>query len=504
MATPPRPGGSSRQRMDTAAVRGAFWLASDQIGSRVLDLAIAVVLARLLFPRDFGMLAMAASSTAFFRLFANLGLGAAIVQRRDVDEEYLSTAYWANLASGILLFLIVAGSGELLGRFLREPRVGTVVFFLSFRFVIAAGSATQMAMISRSLDFRTLSLRSIAATTIGGLIGVGLAYAGMGVWSLVGRELGRTIANTILLYRATGWRPKMLFSWPKFLDLWSFGGPLLLTRLFSYFLRHMDNLLIGRYLGAAALGFYAFGVAIFAAPLNDFVPIAHRVMFSALSRLHGDDDRFRRGFLLATRYVTMITMPIMVGLSLVAPLLLEVMFGAKWLPSAPVISILALAGFLGLMTALGPSGLQAGGRPDLQLRWSVLSVLLYLPAYAVGLRWGIVGVAIGSLVAAAILAPVEYRFVAQVTGVSLGELWEAVSPGVIGSTVMAGIVAPAKWALDLTDLPRALVLGLLVALGIAVYGTALWVVQRQAVLGLVRVIRIALPAQGGRLLGQAE
>jgi PST family polysaccharide transporter len=489
---------------DTAAVRGAFWLAGDQIGSRLIDLAAAVVLARLLLPEHFGLLALAATSTAFFRLFANLGLGAAIVQRREVDDDYLSTSFWANLAAGGVLFLVVAASGEVLGVLLKEPRIGTLVLFLSLRFVIAAGSATQVAMISRRLDYRALSLRSIASTALAGVTGVALAYAGMGVWSLVGQELTRTAASTLLLYRATGWRPRRRFSWEKFRDLWSFGGPVLLSRLFNYLVRNADNILIGRFLGASALGFYAFGYSIFAAPINDFSAIVHRVMFSALSRLHGDEDRFKRGFLLATRYVTMIIMPVMIGLALVAPLAVVVVFGPRWAPSGPVVSLLALAGFVGMMTALGPSGLQASGRADLHLKNTLLSVVIYVPAFAFGLRWGITGVATGYLVATAALAPFGYRFLTAATGVTSRELWEAVAPAVTGCALMGAVVWPVRVGLQSAGTPVVVALVTLVVTGVVAYTGALWVMQRQAVLGLGRTLLSVLPRPAGRPLGQME
>jgi len=495
---------STPQQMGTAAVRGAFWLASDQIGSRVIDLAFSIVLARLLLPEAFGLLAMASASTAFFHLFANLGLAAPIVQRKEVDDEYLSTAFWANLASGVVLFAIVAASGGILGRLFREPRVVTIIIFLSLRFVIAAGSATQVAMISRRMAYRSLSLRSIVATAVGGLTGIALAYSGAGVWSLVGQELSRTLASTVLLYRVTGWRPKRQFSWAKFRDLWSFGGPLLLSRLFNYLNRSSDNVLIGRYLGATALGFYAFGFAIISAPLNDFISTVHRVIFSALSRLQDDDDRLKRAFLLATRYVTMMAMPVMVGLAFVGTLAVGVLFGPKWSPSGSVVSILALSGVVGMMTSLGPSGLMAVGRADLHLRGTILSTLAYVPAYAIGLRWGILGVATGHVVATAILTPIVYRFLAEATGVRWRELWDAVSTSIIGSAVMAVALAPAKWALESTGVPQVPALVLLVALGVVVYGAALWFLQRQAVLGFISAIRDARPTPRGRLVGHPE
>lgn len=504
MTAPARPGRDTEQRLDTTAVRGAFWLASDQLGSRIIDMVFSIVLARLLFPDDFGLFAMASTSTAFFRLYANMGLGAAIIQRREVDDEYLSTAFWTQLGAGVLLFALVAGLGQALGVFLRDSRVGLLTLVLSSRFIIAAGSATQVAMMSRRLDFRALALRSMISTGVAGIIGIALAASGKGVWSLMGQELSRVAINTALLYRATGWRPKLSFSWPKFLDLWSFGGPVMLARLCNYLVRHMDNVLIGRYLGAVALGFYAFGFTIFAAPLNDMGAIVHRVMFSALSRLHGNDDRFRRGFLLATRYVTMMMMPVMVGLALVATPLITILFGSRWQPSGPVISILALGGFVSMLTALGPSGLQASGRPDLALWRSALSVAVYLPAFAVGLRWGITGVAVGYLVATIALAPVGYRLVLVATGVTLAEIGAAISPSVVGTLVMAAVVGPARWVLEAAGLPTLVVLTSLVALGVVTYGTTLWLVQRQATLGLIQVLRNALPGGGGRVLSQVE
>lgn len=504
MSVEPDPGARSGQRLDTASVRGAFWLASDQLGSRVIDMAFAIVLARLLFPDDFGLFAMASTSTAFFRLYANMGLGAAIIQRREVDDEYLSTAFWTQLGSGVLLFALVAVLGQAMGTFLRDPRVGLLTLVLSSRFIIAAGGATQVAMMSRRMNFRALVLRSMVSTAVAGVVGVALAASGKGVWSLMGQELVRVVINTALLYRATGWRPRLYFSWHRFLDLWSFGGPVMLARLCNYLVRHMDNVLIGRYLGPVALGYYAFGFTIFAAPLNDMGAIVHRVMFSALSRLHGDEDRFRRGFLLAMRYVTMIMMPAMVGLVLVATPLVTVVFGSKWQPSGPVISILALGGFIGMLTSLGPSGLQASGRPDLHLWRSVLSVVVFIPAFAAGLRWGITGVAMGYLVATIALSPVGYRLVLVATGVTMAEMWKAVYPGVVGALVMAAAVASARWMMEAAELPAIVVLVSLVVLGIAAYGAALWLFQRQAVLELIRVLRDALPGRGVRMLSRVE
>ena len=210
--------------------------------------------------------------------------------------------------------------------------------------------------------------------------------------------------------------------------------------MFDYFVRQMDNLLVGRYLGATALGYYTFGYSAFLAPLND-IGLLNRVFFPALSRLQDDAVRFKSAFMRATQYITMVTLPMLVGLALVAPLAVSVVFSEKWLPAVPVIRVLTVAGFLRLLATFWPTGLEAAGRPGLRLRLSMFSVVLYLPAFVVGLRWGIIGVAAGYLVATILLMPVVYRYVSQAIGMTIGDVWAAVSTTVIGCMIMAAVVA---------------------------------------------------------------
>ena len=480
-----------------------MWLAGERIGGQIVDQVFTIFLARLLLPRDFGLLAMAAIFTTLLRVFSTIGLGAAIIQRAKIDDEYLDTAFWANLGLGVALFAITAVSGEIFGRFMGDPAVGVILLILSTRFMITAGSEAQRALVSRQMDYRSLSLRSVKSRLIGGFVGVGMAYAGMGYWSLVGQTMATTLSGSYLLYVATGWRPKWRFSWRKFRDQWSFGAPLLLSRMFGYAIRNTDNLLVGRYLGSTALGFYALGYTLFLVPLQDVGLIVNRVMFSALSRVQEDRERLRRGFLQGTQYVTLGVLPVMVGMALVAAPALELVFGRKWLPAAPVVSVLALAGFLQLMTTLGPSGLNAAGRTDLNLRWTMISSLLYLPAFAVGLRWGIVGVATGYLGATIVMVPVQFRYISSILHVRAAEMWAAVRPGVIGSVLMAAAVAPAAWALRTSHAPAVVELAVAVPLGVAVYGAVIWLIHRRVIFDLMTLLRQSVRVGRGRRLGEA-
>jgi len=490
------------QRLRGATVRGILWFGGDQFGRRVVDQIFAVVLARMLFPKDYGVFALAAVFLTFLRIIGSMGMGSAVIQRREVDEEYLSTGFWASVTLGVILAAIGAASGFLIGRWLGDPLVGRVLSVLSLSFLIIAGASMQMAIVSRSMDYRLLAFRSMAATLIGGVIGISMAYRGMGVWSFVGQELAMYASGTLLLWRATGWRPRFVFVWSKFLELWSFGGRLQAAALFDYLVRQMDNLLIGRYLGATALGYYTFGYSVFLAPLND-IGMLNRVFFPALSRLQDDASRFKAAFIRATQYVTMVALPMLVGLALVAPLAVSVVFGAKWLPSLPVIRLLTLAGILRVLTAFWPTGLQATGRPDLRLRLSLFSVALYLPAFVVGLRWGIIGVAAGYLVATVMLLPVAYRYVSQTIGITVRDVWRAISTTVIGCIVMAAAVAALMWAIEVhLHLPNALALVVLVTVGAVIYAAALWLIEPQVIRGLVRAVAEVVP--GRRSSGRRE
>lgn len=490
-------------RLRTATVRGILWFGGDQVGRRVVDQLFAIVLARLLLPKDYGVFALAAVFLTFLRIIGSMGMGSAIIQRREIDDEYLATGFWASVGLGVVLAAVGVGMGFLVGWWLGDPLVGRVLSVLSLSFLIIAGASMQMAIVSRRMDYQVLAFRSIAATIVGGMIGIAMAYAGFGVWSFVGQELGMYASGTFLLWRVSGWRPRLVFVRSKFLELWAFGSRLQAASFFDYLVRQSDNLLVGRYLGSTALGYYTFGYSVFLAPLND-VGLLNRVFFPALSRLQDDAVRFKTAFMRATQYVTMIVLPMLVGLALVAPIAVSVVFGAKWLPSVPVIRLLTLAGFFRLLMNLWPTGLEATGQPGLRLRLSMISVLLYLPAFAVGLRWGILGVAAGYLMATLALVPVVYRYVSRTVGMTPRDLWAALSTTVIGCVVMAGTVGVLMWALHAYGrLPQVVALALLVGTGAMTYVAAVWLKDRRVIRGLVRTVDEALRTRRGGARSEA-
>jgi O-antigen/teichoic acid export membrane protein len=475
-------------RVRSLAAKGILWLGAGRISGRAVDQIFSLVLARLLSPADWGLFALASVFTSLFRIFADLSLGRAIVQRGTSDEEYLSTAFWSSLAAGGILFLGSVAAGEVIGALSGQAIVGPMVAVLATRFVFAAGTTVQLAVLTRRLAFRVVAGRGLAGAALGGVVGVGMALAGAGVWSLVGQAVATELASAVLFWTTIPWRPKRLFSRDKFKDLWDFSGKLMGARLLMYLIRNMDNLLIGKFLGATLLGFYALAYKILMFPLSDVSVIVNNVAFAALSRLNENPGHMREGYRQATSAVALLLMPVMVGLVTVAPWFIEVVFSAKWLPATTVLQILAAAGVFQAITSVGGPVLQAAGRTDLQLRWSVLATLQYLTAFVIGLRWGIEGVAAGFLVVSVLQVPIQITYVRQVAPAGAREFVRALRPAVLGVLVMlAGLLPLGHW---LREAPyhAAVDLAVMVVAGAVLYSGTVWFIARQELRSVIGAV----------------
>lgn len=487
--------------MRSLAAKGMLWLGAGRVSGRAVDQVFSLILARLLSPADWGLFALASVFTSLFRIFADLSLGRAIVQRGTSDEAYLSTAFWSSLAAGGVLFLGSVAAGEMIGAVSGQAIIGPMVAVLATRFIFAAGTTVQQAVLVRQLAFRIVAGRGLVGALLGGVVGVAMALSGAGVWSLVGQAVGTELAIAVLFWMTIPWRPTRVFSREKFKDLWGFSGKLMGARLLMYLIRNMDNLLIGRFLGAAPLGFYALAYKVLMFPLSDVSVIVNNVAFAALSRLQENARHVREGYLQATGAVALLLMPVMVGLAVVAPWFIEVVFSAKWLPATMVLQILTTAGAVQAITSVGNPVLQAAGRTDLQLRWAMLAAVQYLTAFVIGLRWGVEGVAGGFLVVSVLQLPIQIAYVRQVAPTGARDFARALRPAVLGVLVMLAGLVPLRRVFSEAPYHVAVELAAMIVAGAALYGATIWLFARQElrlVLGAVASRR-----QGRRSRGRA-
>ena len=396
----------ARGGLKQATVRATAWTAASTGGQQVIQLGMTVILSRLLLPREYGLVAMIAIFTSFARLFIDSGFGAAIVQRKQLSPTYLSTAFWVNLAAGVGLSILAAAFAPLVARFYGKPELKVLMPVAGLDFVIVSLKIVQLALIERRLLYRRLAVIDTISLATAGAVGVSCAFAGFGVWSLIVLSLVFDGLDSLLLWAMSDWRPSRRFDGAAFRDLWRFGGNLLGSNALNYWTRNLDSLLIGRFVGAPALGLYNRAYNLVLLQLTNISHVAGRPLFPALSKLQEQPERVRHAYLRALGIVALVTFPIATGFFVAGRPLVLTLFGARWIAVAPLIRILSFAAVAqAILTTTGVI-YQSVGRTDWVLRWQVFSSVTAAIGFVIGIHWGTRGVAVAvSVQSVAMLYP---------------------------------------------------------------------------------------------------
>jgi PST family polysaccharide transporter len=469
------------------ASSGVKWTATSQFGRNGLQLVSTIILARLLAPSDFGLIGMATVVIGFGALFKDLGTSAAVIQRKNLTEELVSSIFWMNAAFGFLVMVSISLASPLVAAFYQEARVEPILKLLSVTFFISGLSILQQAILERELEFRKLSLVEISATLVGSLVGIGSALNGYGVWSLVYQTLATASATTVMLWTASRWRPKPLCRWDEVKSVRSYSLNLTGFNVFNYFVRNADYLLIGRYLGARDLGFYTLAYQIMLIPLHSISAVVGRVMFPLYSQMQEDTARFRSAYLKVAGAIALITFPMMFGLWAVVEPFILTLFGPPW---KPVISLLMILAPVGLIQSIGTTvgGIyQARGRTDWMFRWGVAAGVIYLLAFIIGLRWGIVGVAVAYAITSLMLTYPNFAIPFTLIDLPIRNFSEVLWRPFVACLIMfAGILA-LKIILP-PDLTGNWVLAVLVPVGGLIYLATNWLMNRNQVMELIGIV----------------
>jgi O-antigen/teichoic acid export membrane protein len=406
---PDRPGS-----LGLAAVRGLAWTTLRSVSSRIVGSVVFVILARLLDPKAFGTVALASVFVVLLSLLVESGFGEAVIQRKELTRSDLDTAFWVNNATGVGLALLMTASADLLGVLFDQPELAPVLQALSLVFVFTALASVPQALLRRELRFRELAFRGFAATVAGGAVGVAMAFAGLGVWSLVGQMLANVVVGTAMLWLACSWRPGRAVSRSSFVELFRFGMNILGGRVALFTSRRSDDFLIGLVLGPVALGLYTAAYRILLLMTEVMIWTIESVVFPLFSRLQGDAERTKRAFYAVTQLSCAAAIPAFLTLAVLAPELTRVVFGSQWTGAIPVMQVLALVGIPHAVTHWHRAIMNAAGRPNLSLRFAVLTGAVNVVGFALVVRWGILAVATSYVVCGYLLAPVSVWFVTRV------------------------------------------------------------------------------------------
>lgn len=487
-----------------SAMRGVMWSVIEHSGARVTTTLVFVVLARLLEPEAFGVVALASVAVAFLGIFQDQGLGHAIVQRKELPAVHVDTAFWLNVGAGATLTVLTLLGAHPLASLLREPNVAPVLQALSITLLLSGLSSTPAAVLRRELRFGPLATRTLVSTLIAGVVGLAMAFAGLGIWALVGQTLVQAAAACVLLWRVSSWRPHLKFSGTAFRELLGFGAKVTGSNVLNFVSRRSDDLLVGTVLGPIALGLYSVSYRVLTLLTDLFIRSISSVTLPTFAKLQGDPARMRRGLHSATRMSSLIAFPVFFGVSALAPEVVQVVFGPNWLATIPVVRVLALIGALHAMFYFNSNIMVAAGKPGWSLALNAMNAVVNVAGFIIALRmgWGILGVATAYVVRGYVISPVALLVLKRLIGLRLRTYFRQIVPAAVATVVMVAAMLLVTMTLA-PNLAAPLRLAVAVVGGGIVYLGMIALVARQqwreaaAYLRLLKGARQGAPALDG-------
>lgn len=474
--------------LKSLAVRGLFWSVVQKWGGLFFHSASLLLLTRLLSPEAFGLVALANVVVAFIRVFVEQGFAQAIVQAKEVKPENLDTAFWSSLVISLLLSGATFASADAIALQFKEPNLALVLKSLSPVFVLIALNSVQTALLQRQLKFKALAVRSLLALSIGGVVAMVMALAGFGVWSLVAQELMRALVAVVVLWQVGKWRPRLRFSFSSLRSLLSFGISIMGINVLNVVNRRSDDLLVGYYLGTAALGYYNVAYQLLLLMTQLINAPVNQVAFSAFAKLQDNLPMLRKTLYSSTKMVGLVSIPAFLFAAALAPQLVPLLFGDKWGQSIPVMQVLALIGPIHAMGGLNANLMIAMGKPSWRLGFNFLNAAVNFPAFYIAVRWGIWAVALAYVVRGYLLFPLPLLATRKLTNIScttyVKEIWPVVFSGVLATSGMICLKQiEASWLAD-----WAMVISC-VALGITIYAGCVSRVSPGTLAKVTRLVR---------------
>jgi O-antigen/teichoic acid export membrane protein len=468
----PDAGGATDSGLARQAGRGAAWAVLQSGGKHFIDLAVFLMLAKLIAPEAFGLVALAGAFIVLVNVLAEMGFGEALVQRDRLDPEHLSTAFWCTLGAGALIGAAMFACAPALARAAGRPELTTIVRAMTPLFLIQALTVVPQALMQRQFGFRALALRALAGSIVGGGLGVALAWHQADAWSLVAQQLCAGSVGLAGLWLQSAWRPSFTFSMRHARELLGFGRNVVMARALNVAASKADDLIVGLVLGPVALGFYSVACRMLLALEQLFCQGVDAVALSAFSRAGSRLGELRWLFLAATRITAALALPVFAGVMYAAPELVQAVVGPQWMPSVPILQILLVAGFMHTLMHFNHAVFKACGRPELSVRIAAMSTLLNVVTLLIAVQFGVVAVAVSYVARSVLIAPIGLWLVCRLVGLPLADYLRPLLPPFVALALGAAVAGLTRFEVVDWFVPTVTVLVSL-AFGAAVYAASL-------------------------------
>lgn len=374
---------------------GLVWTFAQQFGNQLIGFIVSLILARILLPEEFGLIAMIAVFVSVGNGVVDSGLSKSIMRDKEADEKDFSTVFLFNILTGVIIYSLTFLAAPFIADFYDQEVLTGVIRIYCLTFILTATTSVHLALFTRDMNFKIQTMTAIPSAIIGGTIGIMLALNEFGVWSLVYSSLFNSVIGLILIWKYSDWFPSLIFDKNRFLKHWNYGYKLGLADLLNRLFNNLYLVVIGKYFSAALLGFYSRAESTKQLPVSNIERALNKVSFPLFVAIKDDSVRLKRVFIRLLKMVVFVTSPVLLITAALAEPLFRFLFTEKWLPAAPYFQVLCIGGLLLPLHSYNLSLLNIYGRSDLFLKLEIIkkiliiiSILLIIPFGIYGLLWG--------------------------------------------------------------------------------------------------------------------
>ena len=467
---------------------GFIWNFSAYFLGKIIVLITTAILARMLAKSDFGLVAVAVVAINYLSVLKDLGLGVALIQRKGDVQEAANTVFTINLFLGLVLSAIVIPLAPFVAAYFRDPQVIPVLRWMGVSFIINALGSVHTNWLVRDLDYRRKLVPELGGALAKGVVSIGMAFLGYGVWSLVFGQIIGAAVSVILVWIILPWRPRLTLDRNVAGSFMKFGVSVTLIDIITQVTDNIDYVIVGRFFGLVPLSIYTLAYRLPEMLLIGNLWVMGGVVFPAFSSIQDRPDELRRGFLASVRVVELFAVPVCLGLLIAADPIVRVVFGDQWLEAIPILRVLAIYAWVYSLGYHVGGFYKAIGRPDILLRLSLLTLVIIIPSLIIGARFGIIGVAIGHLVAVLIRRIISLALATRFVNVSILDIFGELRSSLIGAMVMVPIVIAVSYLT--ADMNPFLQLTFIVLSGAISYLLALWGIEKENLTRLLRLVKI--------------
>lgn len=465
---------------------GFIWNALEQFGSRLVHFVVAIILARLLGPEEFGTIALLSIFMFYASLLVDSGFGKALVQEKDIQDVDFDSIFYVNILTGLIIYGILFVAAPCIAGFYGKPILVPVLRWSALGIVLNALNVVQSAVLSREMRFNCSFWISAASSIVSGVVGIGMAYSGYGIWSLVASGLSGSSAATIVMWIVVGWRPHLAFSIQRVRKLFSFGSKLLVSWAIGAAVTQSYGPIIGKCYSAADLAFFNRGESLPTTVMGSVEAVISRVMFPALSSVQGDKERLVALTRRMMSFNTMLIFPSMIGLAALAEPAIRVLLTEKWIAAVPFLQLACVFYACRPINVANIQVIQACGEGGLYFKLEMLKTVIGLLLLLVSLKFGIIAIAVGRVISTVLAVVINMKPCSQIIGYTYRMQFKDLLPYVVA----AGLMGTALWLLasNLALASLSLLL-ILILFGVLLYTALLWMMKADAFIYAINLVR---------------